>query len=81
MLEPQVTGFLRSWIVLKMLLDVFLQELQRRCNTLITLIERENQELEERDRPGGGGKKLQKRKGVDEGAAGDGKGKKKKKDQ
>lgn len=25
-------------------------ELQRRCNTLITLIERENQELEEKDR-------------------------------
>lgn len=25
-------------------------ELQRRCNTLITLIERENQELEERER-------------------------------
>lgn len=35
-------------------------ELQRRCNTLITLIERENQELEERERQerkkkGGGG--------------------------
>jgi SWI/SNF-related matrix-associated actin-dependent regulator of chromatin subfamily A member 5 len=36
-------------------------ELQRRCNTLITLIERENQELEEKERaekkkkaPGGG---------------------------
>ena len=26
------------------------QELQRRCNTLITLIERENQELEEREK-------------------------------
>lgn len=25
-------------------------ELQRRCNTLITLIERENQELEEKER-------------------------------
>ncbi len=25
------------------------QELQRRCNTLITLIEKENQELEERE--------------------------------
>jgi len=28
-------------------------ELQRRCNTLITLIERENQELEDRERIGG----------------------------
>lgn len=27
-----------------------LQELQRRCNTLITLIERENQELEEKEK-------------------------------
>lgn len=27
-----------------------LQELQRRCNTLITLIERENMELEEREK-------------------------------
>lgn len=26
------------------------QELQRRCNTLITLIERENQELEDREK-------------------------------
>ena len=26
------------------------QELQRRCNTLITLIERENMELEEREK-------------------------------
>ena len=26
------------------------QELQRRCNTLITLIERENQEMEDRER-------------------------------
>lgn len=32
------------------------QELQRRCNTLITLIERENQELEEKE-------KREKRKG------------------
>ena len=59
-------------------------ELQRRCNTLITLIERENQELEERERaerkkgrPKGcvyvkGGKR-----GV--GAAGDGRGRKRKK--
>lgn len=30
-------------------------ELQRRCNTLITLIERENQELEDRDKHNGGG--------------------------
>lgn len=29
---------------------VILQELQRRCNTLITLIERENMELEEREK-------------------------------
>lgn len=29
---------------------VRLQELQRRCNTLITLIERENMELEEREK-------------------------------
>ena len=29
---------------------VLLQELQRRCNTLITLIERENMELEEREK-------------------------------
>lgn len=28
----------------------FVQELQRRCNTLITLIERENMELEEREK-------------------------------
>ena len=28
----------------------WLQELQRRCNTLITLIERENQELEDREK-------------------------------
>ena len=28
---------------------MFFQELQRRCNTLITLIEKENQELEERE--------------------------------
>lgn len=28
----------------------FLQELQRRCNTLITLIERENMELEEKEK-------------------------------
>ena len=27
-----------------------LKELQRRCNTLITLIERENQELEEKEK-------------------------------
>lgn len=27
-----------------------MQELQRRCNTLITLIERENMELEEREK-------------------------------
>lgn len=33
------------------------QELQRRCNTLITLIERENQELEERDKHTGGRKR------------------------
>lgn len=32
-------------------------ELQRRCNTLITLIERENQELEERDKSSGGKKR------------------------
>ena len=29
---------------------VVFQELQRRCNTLITLIERENMELEEREK-------------------------------
>ena len=29
---------------------IFLKELQRRCNTLITLIERENQELEEKEK-------------------------------
>ena len=29
---------------------LLLQELQRRCNTLITLIERENMELEEREK-------------------------------
>lgn len=44
-------------------------ELQRRCNTLITLIERENQELEEKERaekkkraPKSGGTPTQKRK-------------------
>ena len=30
--------------------DIFFKELQRRCNTLITLIERENMELEEREK-------------------------------
>ena len=34
-----------------------MQELQRRCNTLITLIERENQELEEREKHVPGSKK------------------------
>ena len=28
----------------------FVKELQRRCNTLITLIEKENQELEEEEK-------------------------------
>ena len=31
-------------------LTFLIQELQRRCNTLITLIERENMELEEREK-------------------------------
>lgn len=34
----------------KCLLWCVVQELQRRCNTLITLIERENMELEEREK-------------------------------
>ena len=41
-------------------LTLYFQELQRRCNTLITLIERENAELEEREgkkKTLGGGKK------------------------
>lgn len=29
---------------------LLIQELQRRCNTLITLIERENMELEEKEK-------------------------------
>ena len=71
-----------------------LQELQRRCNTLITLIERENQELEEREKNVGGTKKRgkvsshnspagnsQKRKPLDDSTnESDVKGKKKKKD-
>jgi len=40
-------------------------ELQRRCNTLITLIERENQELEEKEKAEG-----RKRKSGGSGAAG-----------
>ena len=45
-----------------MLIVLLLQELQRRCNTLITLIERENQELEEKE-------KREKRKGPKAAAA------------
>ena len=37
-----------------------LQELQRRCNTLITLIERENTELEEKEKKTSGGASVSK---------------------
>jgi SWI/SNF-related matrix-associated actin-dependent regulator of chromatin subfamily A member 5 len=43
-----VVGF-QSLVLLHCIAIIF-QELQRRCNTLITLIERENMELEEREK-------------------------------
>uniref|UniRef100_U5EY61 Putative chromatin remodeling complex swi/snf component swi2 n=1 Tax=Corethrella appendiculata TaxID=1370023 RepID=U5EY61_9DIPT len=62
-------------------------ELQRRCNTLITLIERENQELEEKERlekkkkstAGGGTQKITQKRKADAPAAVNDKNKKKKK--
>lgn len=59
-------------------------ELQRRCNTLITLIERENQELEEKEkqsrkkpgRPPGSGAKAGGKRGASENSAPGGRGKK-----
>lgn len=42
--------FMKFAYSFNILMCVCVQELQRRCNTLITLIERENMELEERER-------------------------------